>query len=89
MVFSSNYKIDDKIIILNGITLCWMLVSSNNEIRDKATKALVSIFTNKCQLFLNLIKMFEQVDDPYILERIYAVAYGIALRKLILKIYLN
>ena len=80
--FSSNYKIDDEIIILNGIALCWMLASSNNEVRDKATKALVSIFTNKCQVFLDLIKMFEHVDDPYILERIYAVGYGIALREI-------
>jgi len=80
--FSSNYKIDDEIIVLNGITLCWMLMSSNNEVRDKATKALVSIFTNKCQLFLDLIKMFEHVDDLYILERIYAVTYGIALREI-------
>ena len=79
---STNYKIEDEIIILNGIVLCWMCSSSNNEVRDKATKALVSIFTNKCTLFLSLLKMFKDIDDPYILERIYAVGYGIALREI-------
>jgi pimeloyl-ACP methyl ester carboxylesterase len=79
--YSSNYNIPEKVIILNGITLSWMLSSSDNEIRDQATKALVSIFTNKPVLFLSLLKMFEDIDDLYILERLYAVGYGIALRE--------
>lgn len=72
--------ISDDSIKLSGITLAWFLTSTNRELRDKATKALVSLFQDKPKLLIELIQLFEQVNDLYILERLYAVAYGCALR---------
>ncbi|WP_157259400.1 hypothetical protein [Paenibacillus sp. OSY-SE] len=67
-------------ILLSAITLSWFLTSSNRFLRDSATKALVSILQNRISVLVQLLKKFKSVNDPYILERIYAVAYGCTLR---------
>ena len=63
---------------LASTALCWLLISPNNAIRDKATKALVSILSICPDVLISVMRRFENVDDPYILERIYAVAFGCA-----------
>ncbi|PKL64951.1 MAG: ATP-binding protein [Methanomicrobiales archaeon HGW-Methanomicrobiales-3] len=65
---------------LYGITLAWFLTSSHRFLRDRTTKALVSIFSNHIDILHNVIKDFKDVDDPYVLERLFAVAYGCAMR---------
>ncbi len=65
---------------LCGITLTWFLSTSNRFLRDRATKALVSIFTNKLHVLEKILKIFKEVDDLYVLERLYASAYGCVLR---------
>lgn len=52
------------------------LISSNRNLRDKSTKALVNLLTGKMDIVIDLLKTFEDVDDPYIIERLYAVAFG-------------
>lgn len=79
--FSNGKKnLDHHGIILAGKTLCWFLTSSNRFIRDKATKSLVSLFTHEINSLRQILWTFHSVNDPYVIERIYAVAYGCALR---------
>ena len=49
-------------------------------LRDRATKALVSLLTKRIPVLRRVIGSFLQVNDPYILERLFAVAYGCAMR---------
>ncbi|MEA3497730.1 MAG: hypothetical protein U9R16_01605, partial [Campylobacterota bacterium] len=76
----NSYHLDSNSLYLSGITLSWFLTSSNRELRDTTTKALVNLFTNNINIFLKVLKEFERVDDLYVLERLYAVGYGITLR---------
>ncbi|MDT3408421.1 UNVERIFIED_CONTAM: hypothetical protein QE387_002738 [Pseudacidovorax intermedius] len=65
---------------LTSIVLTWFLASSNRELRDLSTKALVKIFQNNLPLLERLIKFFKNVNDLYVKERLFAVAYGSTLR---------
>ncbi len=72
--------LSNEAVKLYSIALTWFLVSSNREIRDSATKALICLLENRITVLLDLIKQFEGVNDPYVYERLYAVAYGCAIR---------
>lgn len=73
-------KIDTETARLAAQTLAWMLSSTMRELRDQATKALVNLLEDQPDALLTVIGRFKEVDDMYILERLYAVAYGCALR---------
>lgn len=75
-----EFEIEDESLYLYGLTLGWFLTSSNRALRDGATKALVNLFTDSVDAFLRVLQEFETVDDLYVLERLYAVGYGIILR---------
>ena len=77
---SGEEELEDDVIDLTVISLAWMLTTSNRFLRDKATKALVSLLTNRIEATRRMIYRFDDVDDPYVRERIYAVAYGVAMR---------
>ena len=72
--------ISDKSIELVATSLCWFLTSSNRELRDCSTKALVSLLETRIPVLKKIIKKFEGVDDPYVWERIFSVALGCTLR---------
>jgi hypothetical protein len=72
--------IDDEAIRLCAIALAWFLTTSNRFLRDRATKALVSLLTPRIHILRQVISEFLDVDDWYVLERLYAVAYGCAMR---------
>lgn len=72
--------INDECIRLCSVALCWFLTTSNRFLRDRATKALVAILTNRLSVVLKLLKQFKSVNDPYVSERLYAIAYGCAIR---------
>jgi len=72
--------VSDESIRLSCITLAWFLTSSNRYLRDAATKALVCLLQDRKHLLIPILELFESVDDPYVLERLYAVAYGCILR---------
>mgnify|MGYP001396925691 CR=1 FL=1 len=61
-------------------TLVWVLASTNIELRDQTTKALVNLLEQQPEVLITILKSFKEVDDLYILERLYAVAYGCILR---------
>jgi hypothetical protein len=72
--------VDDDAILLTSTALAWFLCSSNRFLRDHATKGLVAILTSRLHLVGQLLEKFKTVDDLYILERLYSVAHGSALR---------
>ncbi|MCB0746251.1 MAG: ATP-binding protein, partial [Ignavibacteriae bacterium] len=66
--------------LLLGKILSWLLSSSNRYLRDNSSKAIISLFSNKIDLVIKLLKDFESVNDPYIIERLYGISYGCVLR---------
>jgi hypothetical protein len=76
----STVAIADESLDLCGIALAWMLTTSHRFLRDRATKALVSLYTGRLPGMIRLVDRFAGVDDPYLAERIYGVAYGVAMR---------
>ena len=77
---SADDDLEKKPLELCAITLTWMLTTSHRFLRDRATKALVSLLTGRLEMTAELINRFSNIDDPYITERVYAVAYGVAMR---------
>ena len=73
-------SIDDEVVGLCATTMAWMLTTSNRYLRDRATKSLVSLLTGRLKATKHLIEQFFDVDDPYVTERVYAVAYGVVMR---------
>jgi hypothetical protein len=71
---------DDETVDLCAITLAWMLTTSNRFLRDRATKALVNLLTGRLKSAERLVERFWDIDDLYVLERVYAVAYGASMR---------
>ncbi|MGH7773697.1 MAG: AVAST type 2 anti-phage system protein Avs2 [Candidatus Binatia bacterium] len=72
--------LEDEAVDLTAAALAWMLTSSNRFLRDRATKALVSLLTGRLTSVVRLLDRFADVDDLYVAERLYAIAYGCALR---------
>lgn len=77
---SEKVHISDESIRLTGKVLVWFLTTSHRFLRDRATKSLVALFTNRIGVLCQLLPEFIEVNDPYVSERLYAVAYGCALR---------
>jgi hypothetical protein len=57
-----------------------MLTASNRFVRDRATKGLIRLLTGRLAATKHLVERFRDVDDLYVVERVYAVAYGVATR---------
>lgn len=77
---SRSDELDDRIVELCSITLAWMFTTSNRFLRDRATKSLVSLLTGRLGQVQFLVNRFASVNDPYVAERVYAVAYGVVTR---------
>ncbi len=77
---TSKDHISDESIRLAGTALIWFLTTSNRFLRDGTTKALVSLFVNRIHVLCQVIPNFVKVNDLYVSERLYSVAYGCALR---------
>ena len=77
---SHDDQIEPAVVDLAAITLAWMLTTSNRFVRDRATKALVALLTSRLESATRLVERFADVNDPYVTERVYAAAYGVAMR---------
>jgi len=77
---SPAVDLDDRLVDLCATTLAWMQTVSNRAVRDQATKALVNLLTSRFEAASRVVDGFADVDDPYVVERVYAVAYGVATR---------
>ncbi len=60
--------------------LAWFLAASHRFVRDRATKGLVAVLGDDIGLTCELVRRFDDVDDPYVRERVMAAAYGAAMR---------
>jgi hypothetical protein len=73
-------SVPDETLRLWGTALAWFLTTPNRFVRDGATKGLVSLFTNRLPLLQQVLETFTEVNDPYASERLFAAAYGSAMR---------
>ena len=72
--------VDPETVELAALCLGWCLSTPNRFVRDRATKALVSLLQWRPEAVAALIDALGQSDDPYVVERVFAVAYGCILR---------
>ena len=77
---SGRADIDLDRLQLAVMAIAWLLSTSNREIRDTATKALTTLLTSRLSVASRLVRRFEFVNDPYVLERVLAAAYGAAIQ---------
>ena len=73
-------NISDEAIFLMSQTILWFTTSSNRTLRDSATKALICLLEDRIHIVIHLLEKFNNINDPYVLQRLYAVAYGCAVR---------
>lgn len=76
---NSNTDITEEVALCCATTIAWMFSSSNRFLRDKATLAMVNLLNGRLKVLQKIVRNFAQVNDPYVSERVYAVAYGVAM----------
>lgn len=64
-------------IYLCALVLSWMLIVTDIRFRDRISAALCRLLRGHISVMEEILKQFEQVDDMYILERLYTVALGV------------
>ena len=69
-----DYSYDN--IFLWKLMLCWGTSSNDIKLRDKASKGLVNLFRLYPKDMINILKMFSNIDDDYISERIWQALYS-------------
>jgi hypothetical protein len=77
---SDKSRLPDDVVLLMATALAWLFTTSNRFARDRATKALVRLTENRLDVIRELLRRFWSVDDPYVLERVLAAAYGAIMR---------
>lgn len=63
------------------ILFTWLLTSSNRFLRDKASKASIELLKRNVGLSVPLLKRFETVNDPYVLQRLYGIVFGACMKR--------
>lgn len=74
--FRSN---DESRLLL--ILLTWILSSSNRVVRDKASKAMIEILRIRFDYCKYLIGLYQDCDDPYVLQRLYGIILGACIKR--------
>ena len=74
--------LDDEAAEVCAVVLAWCFTASHRFVRDRASKGLVAVLTDKIALTRELVERFDDVDDPYVRERVMAAAYGVAMRSI-------
>lgn len=54
----------------------WLLTSSDRLLRDYTSKAMIEILKINFDLCEIILRKFENVNDPYIIERLYGIVFG-------------
>jgi hypothetical protein len=70
-------QVEPERVHLCAIVLIWTTSTPNRRVRDQATKSIIRILSLYPEELLPILEKFCEVDDLYILERLYAVAYGV------------
>ena len=58
------------------VLLSWLLTATNRALRDRASKAMIEILKVNFNLCLPILTKFEDVNDPYIIQRLYGIVFG-------------
>ncbi|TYT78818.1 hypothetical protein [Treponema phagedenis] len=74
-------NLDTESVRLLLILFSWILSSSYRLLRDRASKALIELLKNNFNLCEYLLKKFDGVNDPYILQRLYGVVFGACMKR--------
>ncbi|HEV2377003.1 MAG TPA: hypothetical protein VGS19_33175 [Streptosporangiaceae bacterium] len=72
--------VPDEVAVLAVLVLGWFLSTTDRRVRDRATKAIVSIAERAPRAFATAVARFKGVNDPYVIERLAAAACGVVLR---------
>ena len=70
----------DEVVATAATPIVWTFTSPNRWMRDYATKALAQLLSGHLPVLPPLIRQFDGVDDPYVIERLAAVSHGAVLR---------
>lgn len=54
----------------------WLLTSSDRTFRDYTSKAMIEIMKEDFDLCEVILRKFENVNDPYVIQRLYGVVFG-------------
>lgn len=76
-----SHLVSDEQAWLAALLLTWLLSSNYRVLRNRATLALIHMLNGRAHLVKALIDEFHECNDPYIVERVYAAACGVALRE--------
>jgi len=74
--FGDLTYIEGKQAFLAVITLIWCTTTTNRRTRDQATKAATRLFARYPSLVVTVLTKFQDIDDLYLQERLYASVYG-------------
>ena len=69
---TTNEKQIELLLTLFG----WVLSSSNRWLRDYTSKAMIEILKEHFHLCQIILEKFKNVNDPYIIQRLYGVVFG-------------
>ncbi|WP_415281503.1 NACHT domain-containing protein [Clostridium perfringens] len=75
-IYLDKTDISEESILLWKIILCWGTGSNDIKLRDKASKGLTNLFRLYPSDMINIIIMFDDVNDDYIQERIWQSIYS-------------
>lgn len=75
-----THLIPDEQALLAGRLLLWYCTSNHRALRKRSTIAAIRLLTGRPHVVRILLSELHSVDDPYVLERLYAVAAGVAMR---------
>lgn len=71
-IFQISKEQTTLLLILFG----WLLTSSDRMLRDHVSKAMVEILKDNFDLSEIMLRKFEKVNDPYVIQRLYGVIFG-------------
>jgi len=72
--------VPDDVAQLATQVLGWLLTTTDRRVRDRATKAIVSVAERVPAAFATALARFRGVNDPYVIERLAAAGCGVVLR---------
>ncbi|MES2660247.1 MAG: ATP-binding protein [Verrucomicrobiota bacterium] len=74
-------RISDEQAHLIGTVLAWFFSSNDRGFRKRASLAAIKLLLGKPEVVARLVRDFHDVNDPYVVERVFAVAAGVAVRE--------
>lgn len=75
------HLISDEQAALVAHVLAWLCSSNHRALRYRATLAAIRIVTGRSRVASQLVRDLYDATDPYVVERVFAVAAGVAMRE--------